>query len=327
MRGMLVRLTMVAPLLLSGCSATGLTTAFGDDIDAGRQQQAEAGMRDARAPDGRTPRMDASGPTVPDAGEAGSETPESHRCPASDTTYRRIDDAGVDDPDAGGAAISGVIAQRDECVPGVELCLSYGTPAGVGSQAVLTDAYGVFEFSDPFQGTFYWGSSPVTFDLTPRKFGYEFDPPIRKLEDVSARTDIEGLRFNAVKLEIPDHALGRWRVVEDHCDTGPADAGMPVDPVYCYSSDLLDETGKVFVFENGCLFGGIGCVKGISYSDTDAFCRTIFQMGMARSTPVFSQGEFDQQTGTWRMERSWSFIVFPSPSITYRKQMVLEREP
>ncbi|MFH1268044.1 MAG: hypothetical protein ABIK89_20190, partial [Planctomycetota bacterium] len=63
--------------------------------------------------------------------------------------------------------------------------------------------------------------------------------------------------------ETPPHAEGSWRLVEYECENPAPDILDPFGMNICSR-----EIGTVYEFDNGCLFGGEGCVSGLEYSAT-----------------------------------------------------------
>ncbi len=303
-------------------------------MDADDPIQTEAGAADEAqnvpmdAPDSApaaSPVLSASDASSDAATQASMDASGRMGCRIVDPEY----DAGVDDVASEvGPVITGVISHEGDCLSRVEVCLSFPlVPYGMASSTAFTDQHGMFELRNTVGDYLGMGFDPFSVEVKPRKSGYEFEPPFEELT-VGPESNVEGLAFAATGVDVPAHATGRWRIVED---TGEASeetcSDTPDEPGQCDRGTFRDETGCICLFKDGCLFGGIGCVKGLDYLEQDAMCTSLYpQPGMVRPLPPANQGTFDPATQTWRITRTMEIRMVPV-SNRLEKTMVLERVP
>lgn len=330
-----VDLTLVALLYLSGCSETIAVDAGIDDgqIDAGQDHadfdavvvpQIDAGQNDAGLDAVVVPQADAIGEASLDAN---ADAPTNGICRVVDWNDDELDvaDAGEVDPDV--PIVSGVISADGECLAGVEVCLTYMMEWDWPYSTTIADStnqYGAFEL--PTDTRFPSDLTGSDFTLTLRKAGFRFDPPSFSLSasDLDSNLNLGGLSTNVTQVATPTHATGQWLVVEAVCPMSENIIELLEDRC---SSLFKDESGDILTFRDGCLFGGIGCVDGDRYTDEEAICRG----NSGPSTNTFywtnSEGEYDEETRTWVITRTYNQSNPPANFFTISQRLVLERTP
>jgi hypothetical protein len=89
----------------------------------------------------------------------------------------------------------------------------------------------------------------------------------------------------------------------------------------------------VLTFYNGCLFGGIDCIKGTHYSDEEAraFCsgrQDPFANGHYFIRTELNVGEYDSETQSWQITRTVTEYIGTGATLAFAAQqkLVLERE-
>ncbi len=321
----LVGFGIIAVLSLSSCYDKSTRETLSVEEDASDEGQIEVDQNDASGEIEKT-RTDAAGDS---AIETNTDALTNNRCRVVKPIDDALDDAGVIDLNLSGPPISGIISINGECLSSVEVCLSYQvTGGGLEAIEVYTNQYGRFDFS--YRPDYYPLQDGSGFSLTPRKNGYRFDPPLIPLNKSDIISGVEGLSISATQVALPSYATGQWIVIEDACELPPGVSGeMTVDlTTQCYTMGRLeDQSGDLLTFENGCLFGGIGCVDGLNYSDHEAFCRRSIQSGMLRKRPVFTSGEYEEESQTWRISRTIRMLMGLGGTYVFTKRMLLERAP
>lgn len=267
----------------------------------------DAGYKDVKTgqPDDSS---DAIQPKVSQRDDA-ADALQNATCRPDDEYGRAFDDAGVDEErvnffnrarsTSDNVTISGIISDDGNCVSGVEVCLLFRVQYDIVAYTVETDQNGTF--------TLVTGRPSEFITITPRKAGYEFDPPsFVDLTDSSFESDNAEVRFTAHKKEIPEHATGQWKVTRDSCDEIRKSCSETDDKaIGCQNLHILCDgpggVGSVFGFSEGCLFGGINCVSGFQYSENNALCEGYqYTCGMFITCyRRYREGTYDESAGKW----------------------------
>lgn len=234
-----------------------------------------------------------------------------------------LDDAGIEEESQGTAVVEGLITIEGDCLSGVEVCVTRSFDTWSICSLVTTDRYGRFIYRDDSE---YSDAHHIYF--RPRKGGFTFEPEYhdRYFDPDGDETNLEPLRFTAIRRGYLSHATGRWRVIEDK-DISVCTPTMPTTSM-CQSNP--DQTGNTFEFTDGCLFEGMNCVSDLEYKDVSDFCRSfdLWNAGHGLNfSPVIYEGEFDPDTQRWIITKSlgvsWAVMGIKSVS---ESTMVLERD-
>jgi hypothetical protein len=295
-------------LIVWGCAVSGHQAVDGGDAAYARQMESDVNDGGVISQDTAYNSQIESGvidvSVIPfdAATDIGADTSIANSCRVVDLEENNTDAAAMDATIPTAPTISGTIIHNGDCVSGVEVCLTR-MDFDETSYNVLTDRYGVFEV--PVSSDTLTGSASLS--LTPRKAGYRFEPSSSSLSRSITDSGVSGLSFTAVEVGIPDYATGQWRVVEVSC-SGPDYCGH-ANILQGFQKTFFDEyhPGDVLTFEDGCLFGGINCVAGSHYSDTQAKC--IGMSGQFHSSTLVNEGDYDPATQSWQIVRTERFYA------------------
>jgi hypothetical protein len=246
-------------------------------------------------------------------GDGGAETGS----PPADGSILPLDE----DADCGTATIAGRVTVAGEGLEEVEICF------------VCNAGYNVFRATSVLTNRRGWYSSelavpePIAIVLAsggcsvkPRLYGYAFEPSSVHFTSAEMCAGISNADFVARALGLAPNATGSWEVVSSRCLPG-SEWSFSCSP---------RERGTVFTFERGCLFSeeSAYCVDGNLYTAGTGICESTYPQRFSERR--YYDGEFDEETGTWRITETTEQTAMGSPTMGWTllsapAEMVLER--
>lgn len=223
--------------------------------------------------------------------------------------------------DCGTATIAGRVTVEDEGLEEVEICFRCNAGSTVvRGTSVLTNRRGRYASELSVPEPIVIVPVSVGCGVTPRLYGYAFEPSSVRFTSAEMCAGISNADFVARAIALAPNATGSWEVVSSRCLPG-SELATPCSP---------REPGTVFTFEQGCLFSeeSTYCVDGNLYTAGTGICESTYPQRF--SADSYYDGEFDQETQTWRITETTVQTAMGSPTMGWTlpsapAEMVLER--
>lgn len=238
----------------------------------------------------------------------------------------KLHDAGNEGAEPG---ISGRITIQGQGLDAVEVCCAYDIQSGLLGEAisVQTDQTGRYRF--------FREDDLHECEITPRRFGYEFEPESLFYREEEVHSGVIQADFVAREIPIEPHATGSWQLVSYECeeDARLKELSEARPDIYDSVRGLLclTPTKEVYTFEKGCLFEerSINCVVGKEYSGGDGSCTgyvETYHIGATNYATTTSSNEyFDEETQRWHFAHTKTMFVTGNPVCSADTELVLER--